>query len=73
MPLKTSEKVRLSIECPECSQLTEKALAWLVTMDNLPCAGCGFSIDLKSGDAGALIKKFDDICTQLDRPARELR
>jgi len=50
----------LPISCPECGQETRERVGRLVTLDTLPCRGCGHDIDL--GDKRVAIQEFADLC-----------
>ena len=66
MPLSTAETTYIDIRCPNCTQHTQKLLAWLVLKDNMTCKGCGAFIDLKATENRILIKEFADLCARMD-------
>lgn len=41
-------RVMLPVECPDCSHRTPQTIAGLIARDNVICASCGYSINLKS-------------------------
>ena len=73
MPGKMSESVSLGVPCPECGEKTEKNLAWLEAQTAITCR-CGSLIPVTVGDgeAAMMVKKFSDVCRQLDRHGRKL-
>lgn len=73
MALTAAEKIRVHVNCQNCGQTTDKALAWLVIHDAMPCPSCGGSIDLQSGENGFLIQKLGQHAATLDPTLTKIR
>jgi Zn-finger nucleic acid-binding protein len=52
-----AENTALVIACPSCGKAHQETMARLVSIDPLACPQCGYWIDLKGGEAAALIQK----------------
>jgi ribosomal protein S27E len=61
--------VFLSVRCPDCSHVMQRALNTLIVMSDLDCAVCGRTIDLRSGLYGLLIQKLAQACAEVDQTA----
>ena len=58
------DSIDLSVKCPNCGEMTEKPLSWLVNEDVMPCGKCGVEIDFKSGDNG---RRIQEVAREADR------
>ena len=61
---KLRDTVRVSIQCPECPEMTEKPLPWLVDMNSLYCPTCQHEIGLQDGELHAFLQRLDRACTE---------
>ena len=62
------DRVTVRVRCsnPECGDLIEKPLGWLIAAGTLTCAYCSTVIDLKRGENGLVIQKLAEACTAID-------
>ncbi len=70
---KLRDTLRVPIQCPNCPEVTEKPLAWLVDMNSLFCPACGNGIDLQTKELNTLLKRLDQVCTDADKVAAVTR
>lgn len=66
MSLSSAEATSLFIRCDSCGQRTDKAVAWLVSKNDMPCGACGVSIDLKRPDNRLFIEETAKHCARMD-------
>jgi hypothetical protein len=51
------DALSISIKCPQCSDVVEKTLSWLIDQNVMACPSCGHGIDLKAGDNGRRVQE----------------
>ena len=68
MGINTASQVYIIVRCDNrsCGQGIEKQLAWLITVNRMPCPACGNTINLESGDNGLRIQKLAQTCASID-------